>query len=353
MLARTSRPRLSTDWRLERAYYREVQALRLAAYDQFELVDLPSPELGPEDVLVRVRACGICGSDVHGMDGSTGRRIPPIVMGHEAAGEITEVGSTIRDWAPGDRVTFDSTVFCGRCEFCQSGRTNLCVSRQVLGVSCAEYRRDGAFAEFVALPARGLYRAPEAVSFAQAAMAEPISVALHAVRRADVRPGESVAVIGAGMIGQFAIQVLVAVGARVTALEPVAWKRALAERHGAASAAAPTADMAFDAVIEAVGITATVATAVGIARKGGRVALVGNFSPTVDLPLQAVVTREIDLRGCCAAQSEYEEALRLIESGAVRTDSILSAQIPLADAPSWFARLRDPREQLMKVVVCP
>ena len=128
-----------------------------------------------------MRACGICGSDVHGMDGSTGRRIPPLIMGHEAAGEIAEVGAGVSGWKPGDRVTFDSTIYCGRCWHCLRGEVNLCDERRVLGVSCAEYRRDGAFAEFVAVPERILYRLPDDLSFEQAAMVEAVSVAVHAV----------------------------------------------------------------------------------------------------------------------------------------------------------------------------
>ena len=112
-----------------------MKALVLTQYKQFELQERPVPEVPHDHVLVRVRACGICGSDVHGLDGSTGRRIPPIIMGHEAAGEIVEVGSAVTAWQPGDRVTFDSTVYCGECSYCRRGQINLCSDRRVLGVS--------------------------------------------------------------------------------------------------------------------------------------------------------------------------------------------------------------------------
>ncbi len=111
-------------------------------------------------MLVRVKACGICGSDVHGYDGSTGRRIPPVVMGHEAAGEVAAVGANVKNYKPGDRVTFDSTVFCGKCYFCRRGEMNLCDNRQVLGVSCGEYRRNGAFAEYVLVPQQIMFSCP-------------------------------------------------------------------------------------------------------------------------------------------------------------------------------------------------
>src|SRR5579863_5788301 len=131
-----------------------MKALVLKEYKRFSLEEVPKPELVPQEVLVAVKACGICGSDVHGMDGSTGRRRPPVVMGHEAAGVIAGMGAEVTGWAAGDRVTFDSTIYCGECEFCRRGEINLCDNRRVLGVSCEDYRRDGAFAEFVAVPQR-------------------------------------------------------------------------------------------------------------------------------------------------------------------------------------------------------
>ena len=158
-----------------------MKALTLTEYNHFEYGDAPEPGMDKGEVLIRVQACGICGSDVHGMDGSSGRRIPPIIMGHEASGIIETIGVGVEDWAPGDRVTFDSTVFCGKCANCQNGQVNLCEDRQVLGVSCGDYRRHGAYAELVAVPAHILYRVPEGMSFEEAAFAEPISVALHAV----------------------------------------------------------------------------------------------------------------------------------------------------------------------------
>src|SRR6266571_3242622 len=138
-----------------------MKALLLSKNKHLEMTDLPVPRAEPGEVLVRVAACGICGSDVHGYDGSSGRRIPPIVMGHEAAGRIAALGAEVNGFAVGDRVTFDSTIYCGACGPCRRGEVNLCDSRQVLGVSCSDYRRAGAFAEYVAVPSRIVYRLPE------------------------------------------------------------------------------------------------------------------------------------------------------------------------------------------------
>jgi L-iditol 2-dehydrogenase len=173
---------------------------------ELELTDMPQPEIGANDVLVRVQACGICGSDVHGLDGSTGRRIPPLVMGHEAAGIISDVGRDVKAWKPGDRVTFDSTVSCGYCHFCRRGEINLCDNRQVLGVSCGDYRRNGAFAEYVAVPQNILYRLPDGLAFEHAAMIEAVSIAVHAVNLTPHALGDTAVVVGSGMIGQLTVQ---------------------------------------------------------------------------------------------------------------------------------------------------
>src|SRR5512135_2578192 len=149
-----------------------MKALVLKEYKHFAYEEVPTPAPAHGEVIVAVKACGICGSDVHGMDGSTGRRRPPIIMGHEAAGIIAETGPGTDGWAVGDRVTFDSTIYCGRCFYCREGRINLCDHRRVLGVSCEDYRQDGAFADFVVVPDRILYHLPERLSFEHAAMVE-------------------------------------------------------------------------------------------------------------------------------------------------------------------------------------
>src|ERR1041385_8852983 len=171
-----------------------MKALVLKEYKKFSYEDVPDPKLQAQEVLVAVKACGICGSDVHGMDGSTGRRRPPIIMGHEASGVIQSIGNGIRGWAPGDRVTFDSTIYCGQCDYCRRGDINLCDNRRVLGVSCEDYRQHGAFAEFVTIPQRLLYPAPDALPFEHAALVEPFSIALHAVRRSPPDLNNSVVV---------------------------------------------------------------------------------------------------------------------------------------------------------------
>ncbi len=342
-----------------------MQALLLQAYKQLEIADLPAPTPAPDEVLLRVAACGICGSDVHGYDGSSGRRIPPIVMGHEAAGVIASVGADVTGWQPGERVTFDSTLYCGRCSFCLRGEVNLCDQRQVFGVSCGDYRRNGAFAEYLAVPERVLYRLPPELPFAHAAMIEAVSVALHAVRVAEFQPGQTALVIGAGMIGTLVVQALrVAGAARILAADPVPGRLALAGGSGAhtlinaadrnvAETVLAEVPGGVDHVFEAVGTGETVATAAAAVRKGGTVTLVGNIAREVPLPLQAVVTRQIRLQGSAASAGEYGRAIELLASGVIDVAPLISSVAPLSEGADFFRRLHDREPGLMKVVLTP
>jgi len=315
---------------------------------------MPTPHVDDGDVLVRVKACGICGSDVHGYDGSTGRRVPPIVMGHEASGVVERVGRAVSGVRTGDRVTFDSTVSCGDCASCRRGEVNLCDRRMVLGVSCADYRRHGAFAEYVSVPSRIVYALPDAVPFEHAALIEPLSVAVHAVGRKPPRPQDAVVVIGCGVIGLLVIQVLRARGCRsVTAVDIDEGRLAMAGRFGATRGTLESSAPAFDLAIEAVGRPETVAAAIRCVRKGGAVTLVGNVTPRVDLPLQDVVTREISLFGSCASSGEYAQAIELMAGGAVDVGTLISATAPLEDGPAWFDRLYRREPGLVKVVLRP
>lgn len=343
-----------------------MKALLLTDVSRLEYVDVPTPEIGPDDVLVRVEACGICGSDVHGMDGSSGRRIPPLIMGHEMSGVITDTGSTVTTWSQGDRVVVDSTISCGECAYCAQGIVNLCDNRRVLGVSCAEYRRDGAFAEFVAVPQRVLYRLPDEVSFVEGAMVEPLSIAAHAVGRTTIGAKTSAVVVGTGMIGLLIVQALKAAGCGLIVAVDI--DRARLERAAAMGArvisSADDADVGAevreltagrgaDAAFEVVGKSATVGLAVDSVRKGGAVVLVGNLDPTVALPLQTVVTRQLTLHGTAASCGEYPWCLEMIARRQIDVEALVSAVAPIADGASWFQRLRDAEPGLMKVVLQP
>ena len=326
---------------------------------------MPVPEVAADEILVRVRACGICGSDVHGLDGSTGRRIPPLVMGHEAAGEVAAIGAGVSDLQPGERVTFDSTIYCGRCYFCLRGEVNLCDNREVLGVSPGSYRRHGAFAEFVAVPRRIVYRLPDTLSFEQAALIEAVSVAVHAAGLSGVRLGDTAVVVGAGMIGLLVVEAVRRTGAtRVVAVDVDEARLSLARQLGAtetilagtgavARILEGTGGRGADVAIECVGTEAPIHTAISSVRKGGSVVLVGNVSPRVALPLQEVVSRQIRLQGSCASSGEYPLVIDLMATQEIRVEPLISAVAPLSEGPLWFDRLYRREPNLMKVILRP
>jgi L-iditol 2-dehydrogenase len=343
-----------------------MKALTLKQYKKFALEEVPEPVVPPDSVLVAVKACGICGSDVHGMDGSTGRRQPPIIMGHEAAGVVARIGAEVKDWQPGARVTFDSTIYCGKCDFCREGRFNLCGNRRVLGVSCGEYRQHGAFAQYVAVPERILHRMPDAMPFEHAAMTEPLSIAFHAVRRARPAAGNRAIVIGAGLIGLLLVQTLRRAGCgQIIAVDIAPHKLDLAGKLGATatvnSGEAGALEQILDltdgrgaeCVFEAVGIAPTVDLAMRSARRGGSVTLVGNVSPTVEFPLQLCVTRELTLYGSCASCGEYPGCLEAISSGLINIAPLISAVAPLEEGAAWFERLYRREPGLIKVMLTP
>lgn len=343
-----------------------MKSLLLSEYNRLEIVDLPAPSAGPDEILIRVEACGICGSDVHGFDGSTGRRIPPIVMGHEAAGTVAAVGTEVGDIAVGDRVTFDSTIYCGKCPYCLRGDINLCDKREVVGVSCGDYRRHGAFAEYVSVPRRIVHPIPPELEFVEAAMLEAIAVALHAVRVSGAAGGETALVVGSGMIGLLTLQAARAAGCGPVYISDLDTSRlALAATLGADHVlpfsgtqlahriAQLTDGRGADIVFEAVGSNAAVFTAIDCARKGGTVTLIGNVAPEVTLPLQKVVSRQLKLQGSCASSGEYPQAIDLVASGKIKVKPLITAVATLDEGPRWFERLHAREPNLMKIVLTP
>jgi len=340
-----------------------MKALLLSEYRRLELTDVAIPEPQTGEILVRVAACGICGSDVHGYDGSSGRRIPPIIMGHEASGIVAQVGPGVSGVSEGDRVTFDSTVYCGQCANCLRGDINLCDRREVLGVSCGDYRRAGAFAEFVAVPARIVHRLPENLSFHEAALLEAVAVALHAVSLANIAPQSTALVVGAGTIGLLLQQALRVAGcSRVFVADPDRTRLSLSQKLGATETISDnvverisqlTNGTGVDLVVEAVGKTESIAASIDCVRKGGTVILVGNISPEVKIHLQKVVSRQLRLQGSCASAGEYPRAIELMSKGEIQVKPLITAVAPLADGPKWFERLYSREPNLMKVVLTP
>jgi len=340
-----------------------MKALLLSEYRRLEVTDVATPKPQAGEVLLRVAACGICGSDVHGYDGSSGRRIPPIVMGHEAAGIVEAIGNDVSGLSIGDRVTLDSTVYCGKCANCVRGDINLCDRREVLGVSCGDYRRAGAFAEFVSVPARIIHRLPDGLAFEDAALLEAVAVALHAVSLAAITPGSTALVVGAGTIGLLLQQALRVAGcSRVFGADPDQTRLTLSKKLGAIEVVSErveqrvselTNGLGVDVVAEAVGKTDSIATSIDCVRKGGTVILVGNITPEVKIHLQKVVSRQLRLQGSCASAGEYPRAIELMSKGEIQVKPLITAVAPLAEGPRWFERLYAREPNLMKVVLRP
>jgi L-iditol 2-dehydrogenase len=344
-----------------------MKALVLEDYKKFTLVnDYAEPAVASNEILVQVRSCGICGSDVHGYDGSSGRRIPPVIMGHEASGVVAKTGASVTRFREGDRVTFDSMISCGACYFCRHGRPNLCDDRRVLGVSCGEYRRHGAFAEYVNVPEHIVYAVPDGLSFDHAAMVEPVSVAVHAVDITPIQLGDTALVVGAGMIGLLTLQALRTAGCGRIVIADLADDRLeLAKKLGADDAVNSgatdvakyvqdlTSGRGADVALEAVGATPTVKMCLDSVRKGGAVTLIGNIAPTVELGLQSVVTREISVFGSCASANDYPACLDLMARGAIQVAPMISATGPLESGPEFFTRLYGREPNLTKVILNP
>lgn len=333
---------------------------------QLDFTHVPDPVVGDDEVLIAVKACGICGSDVKGYTGTTGRRIPPLIMGHEAAGVVAAVGAHVPTLQDGDRVCFDSTVYCNQCAACEQGHYNRCATRQVLGVSVPEYKRHGAFAEFVAVPWWITHPIPETMTFAQAALLEPVAIAVHAVNRAALQPGATVLVIGAGTIGLFVVQAARLQGAGTILVADLSDHRlALAQTLGAdvlinpgredltTAVKAHTNNQGTEVSFEVVGFGATLRDALAVTRTGGCVVAVGNLEPEVTLNIPALISRELTLRGTYASSGEYRTCIDLVASGRIQVEPLISKTLPLAEGQHAFDRLYTNTENLVKIILEP
>ena len=340
-----------------------MKALVNTAPYKLEYCDWEIPAVRPDDLLIKVRACAICGSDIKGYSGKTGRRQPPIIMGHEAAGDVVQLGSAVQGFAVGDRVGFDSTVYCLHCSNCLRGHYNLCLNRQVVGVSEGTYRRHGAMAEYLTVPYWIAVHLPDSLSFAQASLIETVSIGVHAANRTPLVLNDTAVVVGAGAIGLVTLQAIKLKGAgKVVVTDLSIGRLELARKLGAdALVPADTPDLVgalrhevgaagADAVFEAVGIQATITTALAIARVGGSVTLIGNVAPRVEFGLQTIVTGELNLYGVCASNGEYGDCVQLVASGRINVDPLISAYASLEDGQAVFDKLYQNAEDNIRTV---
>jgi L-iditol 2-dehydrogenase len=343
---------------------RTMRAARLLGARRLALASVPLPEPGPGEARVRVRACGICGSDLHLFEG--GPLVPGVVPGHEIAGEIDALGPGVAGFAPGEPVAVEPLHACGRCDECRRGDDALCRDGAIHGLS-----RDGGFAEFLCVDARRLFRVPSGLDPRLAALAEPMAVVVHGLRRGALAPGERVLVLGAGTLGLLAVLAARALGAgEVLATARHAHQAALAARLGAARvlAEADAGAAALDALgrakridlaVETVGGSAdTLAPAAAALRPGGRVAVLGFFREPVRVHPAPMLLKELTLAfSYCYARpregADFAEAIRLLDAGREALAPLLTHAEPLEGIERAFATARDKRSGALKVSVLP
>lgn len=324
---------------------------------RLRVVDLPVPSPEPGHVRLRVGACGICGSDVHGYTGESGRRTPGQVMGHEFAGTIDAIGPEVTGWSVGDRVAAFNIVGCGNCPHCRAGQEQRCPNRKVIGVNTGT---NGAFAEYVCVPARNLAAIADSIRFATALLNEPLAVSYHALKHLP-QEAMSLVIVGGGTIGQCLVKVAKVLGRfDISLLEPIEEKRRLAEASGA-RALPPDIEVlrrhlpdGADAAIEAVGVAETIRLALEVIRPAGTLVLLGNLAKDVPLPIQHISSMEKHLVGTYGfSAQDFREIVGWINEGKFDLDGMLTGTCNLDDTPAVFADLASGRRQAVKIVVEP
>lgn len=339
-----------------------MKALMYEGPKQLRVVEAPKPEPKHGEVLVKIKACGICGSDVHGYLGITGRRTAPMVMGHEFSGQIEAVGEGVSSaYQAGDHVTVQPVKFCGECENCKKGNTNVCTDKQFYGV----LDFNGAFEEYLCVPEKLLYKLPESVSFEEGALIEALAVSYCGVKKAGDLSGKNVLIIGGGTIGQLALMVAKTKNPKNLILSDLSNSRLeTAKKLGADYVINPNGkDFAeevqkalggeqVDIAIEAVGATPTVAQAISVLNPQGTCVWIGNSAKIIELDMQAVVTRELKVLGTYIyTHEEFGETIAFMEQEKLDFSPLISETIPLERAPELFEALVTETEKYLKVVV--
>ncbi len=330
---------------------------------RFEMRDCEMPTLAPYEVRVRNMACGVCGTDVHIYHGEPGSAevMPPVVLGHEYAGAVVEIGAAVTTLAVGDHVTMDPNINCELCESCRNGIKQHCEHMEALGVTC-----DGGFAKYSIAPERQCYKLAPELPFEVGAMAEPIACCLHGIDLIAIRPGESVLVVGGGAIGLIMVQLARLCGASTVVLsEPIAARRAIGLEVGADAAVHPlrgsiadtlraqTGVDGADVVIECVGRTAATQQSIAAAKAGGRILLfsVPALDATYPLPLFDVFKKELKIMGSFVNPRTHQRAVNLLNHGRLNIDALITHRFPLAQVEEAIHMQMS--DASIKVVVLP
>ncbi|MGV9298434.1 zinc-dependent alcohol dehydrogenase family protein [Amycolatopsis sp. NPDC003676] len=303
--------------------------------------EVPDPKPGERQVVVKVGACGICGTDLHIADGHFPPTPYPIVPGHEFSGEIVELGADVpAEWKVGDRVAVDPSIYCGYCTPCRSGHGNLCANWNATGDTV-----NGAFAEYVAVPADTCYRMPDSMTWEQGALVEPVSCAVHGVRRIGVEAGERFLVVGAGTMGLIMQQLLLRAGAHVTMVDRNAARLPRATDLGAAAVASDASELddeRFDAAVDCTGAAPAIEAAFNALHRGGRLLVFGVAPAEARVALSPfrIYNDEITIVGSMAVLNSYGNALDLVANGYIDTEALITDTLPLEQYPEALAKMR-------------
>lgn len=324
----------------------------------FEKKSLPS--LNPTEVLIKIKASAFCGSDIHTLKGLHPDVQLPTAIGHEFSGVIEDCGSDVSAHKVGDRVCVEPLLSCGKCYYCLRGQYLYCPDLKV------QYRLgQGALADYFVTPERWVYKLPDSVSFNEGSLIEPVSVALHAARRSDLKPGEDVAVFGCGTIGLLLIQVARSLGAaNVYAIDLISSKLKIAESFGAipldASRQNPVEFLTglpkggVDRTFEAVGMQETLDQAIDSLHRGGVLTVVGIFEkPEIRLNSRIFAAREISINGSCAYCWDFSDAIALVADGRVLLQPLITHILALEDLPNISAILKDKTKPPVKIIFNP
>ena len=320
-----------------------MKALIYNGPEKLSIEEVEIPEITNDEILVKTKAVGICGSDLHAYQHKTARRKPPVIMGHESCGIIEKVGPSVTRFKVGDRIVPHSVIHCGRCAYCLEGNTNICSEQQVLGVNFA-----GCFAEYFKVPEKAVYKVPKHLSDNLATLAEPFSVGLHPVLRIKDKHPKDALVIGAGTIGLMTVISGVLSGIETIYVTDVDKDRLkYAETFGGKSYS-PNDGSHVDVVFDAVGINATFKLAQQKIKAGGSIFLLGMSTPTVELDLLNTVSKEITISGSYISGKEFEIALTSLKP---EMENIIGLIKPFEEAADAFKELSENRGKILKAVI--
>lgn len=327
-----------------------------------EICEVPTPRPGPDEALVQVAGCGMCHTDLHYLDhGVPTFKPPPLILGHEVAGTVAELGEGVSDRAEGDRVLIPAVLSCGRCRYCRQGRENLCERLVMLGNNI-----DGGYAEFVLVPASELVAVPEEIPLEQASViADAVSTPYHAVKhRGRVQMGDAVAVVGCGGVGLNLVQCAAVAGGNVIAIDLNDDRLAIARQLGAEETINPEGidrldkhvrgltRGGVDVAFEAIGSPGTIELAFSLLRKGGRLCVIGYSNQPVSISAARLMFFELEMVGSLGCGGgDYPEIVELVRQGTLQLDPVVSGTVPLEEIETGFDRLR--RGEGVRWVVTP